>query len=112
MSPEMISAEEFDRRFDDGEEILQYFDLENAQRPSLRTQTQKMSIEFPKWMINALEEEAQRLGVSRQAIIKFWLAERLDLTKNEISHSHRTQRWQGLAMQDPISQRFQGTNLY
>ncbi|MBV5259560.1 CopG family transcriptional regulator [Synechococcus moorigangaii CMS01] len=75
-----MSAEELEQRFDNGEEILQYFDLETAQRPGL--ETEKVSIEFPRWMLNALEKEAQLLGVSSQAIIKFWIAERLNLPKN------------------------------
>lgn len=75
-----ITAEEFDRRFDEGEDILEYCDLENIQRPNL--ETENMSIDFPKWMIHSLEKEAQRLGVPRQAIVKFWIAERLDLAKN------------------------------
>ena len=36
-----------------------------------------IEIDFPQWMLNALEQEAMLLGVDRNAVIKFWIAERL-----------------------------------
>jgi hypothetical protein len=36
-----------------------------------------VEISFPKWMVAALDREAQRLGIQRDAVIKLWLAERL-----------------------------------
>ncbi|MEM7533406.1 MAG: CopG family transcriptional regulator [Chloroflexota bacterium] len=71
-----MTAEEFDQKFDDGEEIIQYLDLSKAVRG---TQEQKsVNIDFPVWMIRSLEREANRLGITLQAVIKVWLAERLD----------------------------------
>ncbi len=72
----MIKSEELDKLFDDGEEnVLQYFDLDNVRRPGL--EQQKVSISLPSWMIDSLDEEAKRIGVTRQAIIKTWLDEKL-----------------------------------
>jgi hypothetical protein len=71
-----IDAEELDRIFDEGEEdILQYFDMENAMR--LGDECQKVNISLPAWMVHSLDREAERLGITRQAIIKIWLDERL-----------------------------------
>jgi hypothetical protein len=34
--------------------------------------------DFPAWVIEARDREASRLGVTRQALIKHWIAERVD----------------------------------
>jgi hypothetical protein len=70
-----MKAEELDQKFDDGEEILDCFDLSTVKRPGL--ELQQVNVDFPQWMIDSLDREAQRLGVQRQAIIKVWIAERL-----------------------------------
>jgi hypothetical protein len=76
MSEKIISAKEFDRIFDEGEEdILQYFDMSKARRPGL--EQQKVYVSLPNWMIRLLDDEAERLGVTRQAVIKTWLDEKL-----------------------------------
>ena len=70
------SESELDRKFDDDkEDILEYFDLSNAQRINLE-QT-KIDLDLPAWMIQSLDREAIRLGIARQAVIKIWLAERI-----------------------------------
>ena len=71
-----MNAEDLDCKFDDGEDVLEYFDLSTLRRPGLEPQA--IEITFPQWMIAALDKEAQRLGIQRKAIIKLWLAERLD----------------------------------
>ncbi len=71
-----MKAEELDRKFDDGEDVLEYFDLSTVSRPGL--ETKRVNVDLPQWMVDALDREAQRLGVHRQAIIKFWIAERLN----------------------------------
>ena len=76
-----ITAKEFDEKFDNGEDISEYLDLSKAMRPNefkqLKTDTKKVNVDFPKWVIDALDEEAKRIGVTRQSIIKVWIAERL-----------------------------------
>jgi hypothetical protein len=76
MKLKTITAEEFDKKFDDGEEdILQYFDLSKAQRPNQAPK--RVNVDFPLWVVNGLDREAQRLGVTRQSLIKMWIAEKL-----------------------------------
>ncbi|WP_282040798.1 type II toxin-antitoxin system BrnA family antitoxin [Halomonas alimentaria] len=71
-----MKATELDRRFDDDDDITEELDLDNARRP-LRKQ-KRVNVDFPTWMIDSLDREAARLGVTRQSIIKIWLAERLE----------------------------------
>ena len=71
-----MKAKNFDEKFDDGENILENLDLTKARRSS-RDQ-KRVNVDFPKWMIEALDREAKRLNVTRQSIIKLWLAERLE----------------------------------
>jgi hypothetical protein len=71
-----MKAKEFDRRFDAGEDVMAELDLSKAKR-STREQ-RRVNVDFPTWMIESLDREAGRLGVTRQSIIKMWLAERLE----------------------------------
>jgi hypothetical protein len=73
-----MDAENLDRKFDEGEDILEYFDISTLRHPGLEPQPIEISV--PQWMVVALDEEAQRLGIQRDAIIKLWLAERLEAT--------------------------------
>ncbi|MEC4989038.1 MAG: CopG family antitoxin [Oscillatoria sp. PMC 1068.18] len=70
-----MKASELDQRFDDGEDVLEYFDLDTLKRPGL--ETKRVNVDFPQWMVEKLDMEAKRLGVPRQAVIKVWIAERL-----------------------------------
>ncbi len=78
MKKKSMKAKEFDKKFDDGEDILEYLDIEKARRPGL--EQKRVNVDFPKWMIKSLDREAKRLGVTRQSIIKIWIAERLKNT--------------------------------
>jgi hypothetical protein len=71
-----MKAEEFDTKFDNDENITEFLDLSQARRPGY--EQKRVNIDFPVWMIEALEQEAKRLGVTSDSIIKLWLAERLD----------------------------------
>jgi hypothetical protein len=70
-----IKASEFDRRFDDGEDVSEFVDWESARRPNL--ESKRVNVDFPAWVVNGLDREAKRLGVTRQSLIKMWIAERL-----------------------------------
>ena len=70
-----MKAEELDRRFDDGEDVLEFFDVANLKRPDLAKISIK--IDLPQWMLDALEKEAQGLGISLQSIIELSLNEHL-----------------------------------
>lgn len=78
-----MKAHDLEHRFDDGDDIIDELDLTQARRP-LRKQ-KRVNVDFPTWMIDSLDREAARLGVTRQSIIKIWLAERLE---QHGSHSH------------------------
>lgn len=84
-----ITAEELDTKFDNGEDISEYLDFSKAVKlkdfNKLNTDTKKVNVDFPEWVISALDQEAKKIGVTRQSIIKVWIAERL---KSEADHLH------------------------
>ena len=71
-----MNSSEFDRRFEEGESVIDSLDLSAARRP--RLEQRRVNVDFPIWMVEQLDQEASRLGVTRQSIIKVWLAERLE----------------------------------
>jgi hypothetical protein len=71
-----VKASDFDKKFDDGEDVTRHLDLKRARRPE--QEQRRVNVDFPVWMIQLLDKEAKRLGVPRQAIIKIWVAERLE----------------------------------
>jgi len=71
-----MKAKSFDEKFDKGEDVTGALDLSKARRP-LQEQ-RRVNVDFPTWMIESLDREAGRLGVTRQSVIKVWLAERLE----------------------------------
>jgi hypothetical protein len=71
-----MKAKTFDRKFDEGKDVTKDLDISKARRP-LQTQ-RRVNVDFPIWMIDRLDKEAKRLGVTRQSIIKIWLSERLE----------------------------------
>lgn len=71
-----MKASELDKRFDDGEDITGELDVTKVRRPN-RDQ-RRVNVDFPVWMIESLDQEARRLGVTRQSIIKVWIADRLE----------------------------------
>lgn len=38
----------------------------------------RVNVDFPQWMVESLEKDAHRLGVTRQSLIKLWIADKLD----------------------------------
>ncbi len=73
-----MKAREFDEKFDAGHDLTDNLDLAAAHRP-LRT-ARRVNVDFPSWMVESLDREAERLGVTRQSLIKMWIAERLERT--------------------------------
>ncbi|MGB3571107.1 MAG: CopG family antitoxin [Phormidesmis sp.] len=80
MKEKTIKAEDFDAMFDSGEDVSEYLDFSKAKRPG--REQKRVNVDFPTWMVEALDREAQRVGVTRQSIIKVWLAERLEQRPN------------------------------
>ena len=71
-----MKAKSFDAKFEKGEDVTGVLDLSRARRP-LQEQ-RRVNVDFPAWMIDSLDREAGRLGVTRKSVIKVWLAERLE----------------------------------
>lgn len=72
-----MKASELEKKFDEGlEDVIDEFDLSSAARPN--REQKRVNVDFPLWMVESLDREAQRLGVTRQSIIKVWIAERLE----------------------------------
>lgn len=71
-----MKASELDEKFDKGEDITTELDVAGARRPL--QQARRVNVDFPAWMVESLDREADRLGVTRQSIIKVWIAERLE----------------------------------
>lgn len=71
-----MKAKEFDERFDAGDDMSAALDTTRARRPG--KEHRRVNVDFPAWMIAELDREATRLGVTRQSLIKVWIAEKLD----------------------------------
>lgn len=80
-----MKATELDEKFDNNEDISSYYDLTTIQQPGL--EIKRVNVDMPAWMVGQLETESKKLGVTRQAIIKVWLADKLNeimLTKKSV----------------------------
>ena len=71
-----MKANEFDRAFEYGADILEYLELDAARHPN--QSIKRVNVDFPIWMVDSLDREARRLGVTRQSVIKVWLAQKLE----------------------------------
>ncbi len=71
-----MKASEFDKKFDDSEDITPELDSAKARR--VNQEPKRINVDFPMWMVESLDREAKRIGVTRQSIIKFWIAEMLE----------------------------------
>ena len=72
-----MKAKKFDKKFDDNEEdIIENLDLSTLKRPN--QEQKRVGIDFPLWVLDSLDKEANRTGVSLESIIKIWLVERLE----------------------------------
>jgi len=71
-----MKAKDIDKKFDEGGDISSLLDVSRGRRPE--QEQKRVNVDFPLWMIHQLDKESRRLGVPRQAIIKVWVAERLE----------------------------------
>lgn len=71
-----MKAKEFDKKFNDGEDISKHLDLSRTRRPE--HEQQRVNVDFPVWMIHSLDKEARRLGVPRQSLIKMVVSEHIE----------------------------------
>ena len=70
-----MKATEFDKKFDAGEDVSATIDWSQARRRN--NQLKRVSVDFPAWVVDGLDKQARHLGVTRQSLIKIWIAERL-----------------------------------
>ena len=89
-----MKAKTFEQQFDDGVDLTASLDLSKAKR--VLQEQKRVNVDFPTWMIDSLDREASRLGVTRQSVIKVWLAERLEASpanlpfqRARVSTTHR-----------------------
>jgi len=79
-----MKAEEFERKFDRGkEDVIEDLDLSTARRAN--QESKRINVDFPAWVVESLDREAARIGVTRQSIIKVWLVERLKMEEADRS---------------------------
>lgn len=72
-----MKPKDFDKKFDDNKkDIIDDLDLTSLRRPNQKRK--RVNVDFPAWIIDSLDKEAKRMGVTRQSVIKLWLAERLE----------------------------------
>ena len=71
-----MKTKDFEQQFDEDVDITASLNLSKAKRVLL--EQKRVNVDFPTWMIESLDREARKLGVTRQSVIKVWLAERLE----------------------------------
>ncbi|AMQ90337.1 type II toxin-antitoxin system BrnA family antitoxin [Marinobacter sp. LQ44] len=83
-----MKAKDFDKKFEEGQEdIIDDLDLSSARR--VNQEQKRINVDFPAWVVESLDREAARIGVTRQSIIKVWLVERLQA---ESANTHEPSR--------------------
>jgi hypothetical protein len=70
-----MTAQEFEQRFDDGEDITPFIDMSSIRRPGV--EPRRVNVDLPEWMIEKLDWQSRLIGVSRQALVKLWVSERI-----------------------------------
>ncbi len=76
-----MKAKDVDKKFDEGEDVLKYFDTEKIERPN--EELKRINVDFPAWMLNGMDRKAKHMGINRQAILKVWVAEKLEQPQTE-----------------------------
>lgn len=70
-----MKAQEFDEKFESGEDLTDNLDFSKARR--VNQESKRVNIDFPTWVVEGLDKQAKRLGITRQALVKVWIAEKL-----------------------------------
>lgn len=78
-----MTAEQLDEYFDNGGDITELIDESSVVMPNAKTK--RVNVDFPQWMLDEIDEQAQLLAINRQAIIKMWLKERLDKERGRLA---------------------------
>lgn len=70
-----MKTSDLDQAFDAGDSVADSIDWSKARRPN--TESRRVNVDFPAWVVEGLDKQARHLGVTRQSLIKLWIAERL-----------------------------------
>jgi trehalose-6-phosphatase len=70
-----MKAEEFDKKFEAGDDLTDELDFSKARR--VNQEPKRVNIDFPAWVVEGLDKQSKRLGITRQALVKVWIAEKL-----------------------------------
>jgi hypothetical protein len=71
----IMKAKEFDQKFEVGEDLTEELDFSKTRR--VNQIPRRVNIDFPAWVVEELDKEAGRLGITRQALVKVWIAVKL-----------------------------------
>lgn len=82
-----MKAKTFEQQFDEDVDMTASLDLSKAKR--VLQEQKRVNVDFPTWMIDSLDREASKLGVTRQSVIKVWLAERLEATTSNVPYQRK-----------------------
>jgi len=83
------SAKEFDRRFDEGEDIHDIIDMSKT-RVVRHGKKIRITLDVAEELVNEIDQIRESIGVDRGALIKVWLHERLQKEKAAISRNGRS----------------------
>ena len=75
MKKSSITASKFDAKFDDGQDIINFLDLKKITKPG--NKPKRVNVDFPTWMVQELDKVSNKLGVTRQSVIKIFISEKL-----------------------------------
>ncbi len=71
-----MKAREFDAKFEAGDDLTEHLDFSKAHR--VNQEIRRVTIDFPSWVVEGLDKQAKRLGITRQDLVKLWIAEKLE----------------------------------
>ena len=83
---EKATSDRIDKLFDSGKEVLPYADEATFERP--RQAQRRMSVDMTAHMVSRLDRYAEEYGVTRQSLVKIWLAERLNEEDDRRARRH------------------------
>ena len=74
-SQRKLSARQFDEDFDKDRDVSKYVDFKSMKA---HYPVQRVNVDIPKDILQKVDQEAARVGVTRTALFKIWIAEHLD----------------------------------
>ena len=83
-----ITSDQLEKMFDNGDDILDYVDLDNPVVEHHPPLEKRITLTMPAWMVSELDEEAADLAISRNAVVNTWIADRLrTMRRREVVHA-------------------------